>query len=253
MYPAFEECRAETARLDPDRYRVSLFAPRALQRGLWALLAFNAEIAHIGAAVREPLLGMIRLTWWRDGLEEIYAGRVPRDHFVLQTLASVMEAHALPRDAFLNLLTAREADLEAAPFPDRAALYCYLHGSSGSLIRLFFALAGEEEPLLADAIGEIWGIVGLLRARPFWRARGRDWMPHDEGEAVIPSLTAQVRARMNEIKRRAYRGPSRYILLYPYWAGLYLQRLERHKFAARDYSSAGDIWRLALAYPRLFL
>ena len=53
---------------DPDRALSALFAPEPARGALLALLAFNAEIERVPRMVREPILGQIRLQWWRDAL-----------------------------------------------------------------------------------------------------------------------------------------------------------------------------------------
>ena len=54
---------------DPDRAIAALFAPPDTRDDLFALFAFNAELARIADQVTEPGLGAIRLQWWREGIE----------------------------------------------------------------------------------------------------------------------------------------------------------------------------------------
>ena len=61
---------------DPDRYFSALFAPAALRPLLLALYAFNHETARIAETAREPMLGAIRLEWWRETAEQA-AGSCP--------------------------------------------------------------------------------------------------------------------------------------------------------------------------------
>jgi phytoene synthase len=56
---------------DPDRYLSTLFASSNLRPALFALYAFDHEIARIRHIVREPMAGLIRLQWWRDALDAI--------------------------------------------------------------------------------------------------------------------------------------------------------------------------------------
>jgi 15-cis-phytoene synthase len=66
---------------DPDRYFATLFAPAERRPGLFALYAFNIEIAKIREAVSEPIPGEIRLSWWREMLEGASGcERDPHDH-----------------------------------------------------------------------------------------------------------------------------------------------------------------------------
>ena len=48
-------------RHDRDRYQTALFAPAARREALFALYAFNYEIARVRESVTQPMLGQIRL------------------------------------------------------------------------------------------------------------------------------------------------------------------------------------------------
>ena len=69
---------------DPDRFLLSLFVPAKVRPALWALYAFNYEIAKTREVVSETATGLIRLTWWREAIDEIYQGRPVRQHQVVQ-------------------------------------------------------------------------------------------------------------------------------------------------------------------------
>src|SRR3546814_13598357 len=88
-------CGALVERHDPDRYLASLFAPEAQREDLFALYAFNYEVAKTAEVVSEPMIGQIRLQWWRESLAGIYEGRA-RQHEVVQPLAHAVAARALP-------------------------------------------------------------------------------------------------------------------------------------------------------------
>ena len=97
---------------DSDRYLLSLFAPAKHRHALWALFAFNCEIAKTREVVSETTIGLIRLQWWRDAIAEIYEGKPVRQHEVVQPLAQAIKNYHLPRDLFDTLIYAREFDLE---------------------------------------------------------------------------------------------------------------------------------------------
>src|SRR5271154_5336809 len=79
---------------DPDRYFSALFAPAQLRPFLFALYAFNAEVARVAETVREPMLGAIRLEWWRETAEGAARG-APRNHDVARGLALLFAARAV--------------------------------------------------------------------------------------------------------------------------------------------------------------
>src|ERR1700722_19396499 len=76
---------------DPDRYFSALFAPTPVRPLLLALYAFNAEVARVAETVREPMLGAIRLEWWRETAEGASKG-TPRNHDVARGLVALFEA-----------------------------------------------------------------------------------------------------------------------------------------------------------------
>jgi NADH dehydrogenase [ubiquinone] 1 alpha subcomplex assembly factor 6 len=169
-------------RHDHDRFLVSLFMPAERRDAVWALLAFNLEIARVREAVSQPIIGQIRLQWWRDAIDEIYTGKPPRRHEIVQPLAAAIEAHRLTRTHFDTLIDGREFDLGDEPPADLASLERYLEQTSSRLIDLQLEILGVEAPAAfeaARAVGIAWGLVGLARALPFHGAHGRIYLPAD--------------------------------------------------------------------------
>ncbi|HEY8014675.1 MAG TPA: squalene/phytoene synthase family protein, partial [Dongiaceae bacterium] len=113
---------------DPDRYLTALFAPPERREALFALYAFNLELARARESVREPIMGQMRLQWWRDSLAEMLAGR-PRAHEVGRPLAAAIAAYGLDPVLLERLIDARERDMEAEPPVDLAALLDYARGT----------------------------------------------------------------------------------------------------------------------------
>src|SRR5208282_2178696 len=70
-------------RHDRDRFQTALFAPAARREALFALYAFNCEIARVRERVTQPTLGQIRLQWWREAIETAYRDTMPRRHQVV--------------------------------------------------------------------------------------------------------------------------------------------------------------------------
>jgi len=253
-------CAAELRRHDPDRFLTALFAPAERREALFALYAFNLEVARARESVSEPMLGRIRLQWWREAIEGIYAG-TPRRHYVVDPLAAAVERHGLERASFERLLDARESDMEAAGPETLAALVGYAEGSSASLVHLALQILGDGAPSApameaGRRVGIAWALAGLLRAVPFHARARRLFLPQDlVGAAGLrpddlfelrrpPALAAVVRevadaARAELAGARALTPPPRALLpaLLPgTLAGVYLKRLAaagHDPFAAR--------------------
>ena len=167
---------------DYDRYLSALFAPAARREALFALIAFNHEIARIPEVVSEPMLGRIRLQWWRETLEAIHDGKPARRHEVALPLADAIHAWGLDRSAFERLLDGREADLEPDAPPDLAGLERYAAATGGALTALMLQACGADGVSGLEAgreIGTAWALIGTLRAAPRHAAQGRVMLPAD--------------------------------------------------------------------------
>jgi NADH dehydrogenase [ubiquinone] 1 alpha subcomplex assembly factor 6 len=174
-------CGQEVRRYDNDRFLTCLFAPADRRESLFALYAFNQEIAKTREVVTEPLLGQIRLQWWQDSIENVYGGTVPR-HEILLPLAEAIERHGLSREHFETLIVGREADLIDEAPPDMAALEHYAAETSVPLVLLALEALGVRDDTAAAAgrhVGLAWALTGLLRALPFHASRHRLYLPQD--------------------------------------------------------------------------
>lgn len=169
-------------RHDRDRYQTVLFAPPDRREALFALYAFNYEVARVRESVTQPMLGQIRLQWWREVVEAIYTGAPVRRHEVVQPLAAAIEAFGLSRAHFDRIIDTRERDLAEEPPADLAALIDYAEGTSSVLLHLALEALAAAEPATvaaARAIGIAYALAGLLRAMPFHAAAGRSYIPRD--------------------------------------------------------------------------
>ncbi len=171
-------------RHDRDRFLATLCAPAARQPALWALLGFNYEIARVREVVSEPVLGQIRLQWWRDALDEIYAGKKPRRHEVVEPLAEALLGCGLDRTLLDGMIDAREQDLAGEPPPDLAALETYLAATSSNLLQAQLAVLGVEASAAARHVGIAWGLVGLIRALPYHAAAKLLYIPAEIAQAA---------------------------------------------------------------------
>lgn len=246
-------CAAEVRAYDRDRYLTALFAPEPRRGALMALYAFNLEIAKTRETVSEPILGQMRLQWWRETIDGIYAGN-PREHEVAVALNAAVQAHRLTRGYLDRMIDAREFDLTDDPPADVAALETYAEGTSSALMKLALeALDGAtEESLEAARHGGIaWAITGLLRAVPFHASQRRIYLPRSSlAEAgltaadvisrppapalAIPveTLVSEARAHLADARRfrRSVPAKARAALLPLALAEGYLDRIERADF-----------------------
>ncbi len=230
--PAHAYCAELVRRIDRDRYLAALFAPAVPRRRILAVYALNAELAGIAGAVSEPLLGEIRLQWWREGVR----GRC--DHPVLEALVESTTAHTLDPAMLERTIDTRKRDFSTMPAADMREVESYAEGTSGVVAVLAAESIGGHDlatERVAMHVGTAWGLVALLRALPH-HGSGR------QGSGLLAGLVVErgmaevardvaIRARAHLAEARAERdGASKQAiaaLLPATVADLYLRRLDR--------------------------
>ncbi len=260
---------------DHERFLTALFAPAERREALFALYAFNLEVAKTAEVVSEPMLGQIRLQWWRETLDGIYEKR-PRRHEVVEPLADAVVRWDLSREHFERLLDARENDLDAEPPATMAELEAYADATAGGLGLLALeALGGEALAATGRLVGTAWGLTGLVRAIPFHARQKRLYVPTEllkrhgvvrrdlfelRPSTALSAAAAEIAGRAGTLlaEARALRPrPPRPVLaalLPAVLARRHLGRLARagyDPFDAQVQAAAPDAaWRLTLAYLR---
>lgn len=278
MRAALPPLAEKLRRHDRDRYQLALFVPAERREAIFALYAFNYEVARIRESVREPMLGLMRLQWWRDALDEIYAGARPRRHEVVEPLAEAIGAYRPARTHFTALLEARMRDMDDAAPESLAALESYAAGTSASLNHLVLDMLGVDDAptrAAASSAAIAYALSGLLVAAPFHARARRLYLPQDltsrEGLdlerslfALKPSakLAAVVRAialrahdhlRDARLHRHAVPRAARPALLLGVLAEQRLKRLERvdHNVMDPRLATEDTLQSLRLAWASL--
>jgi len=178
--PDYAYCEDLVRRNDQDRWFASLFIPQDRRPHIHALYAFSLEIARVKQAVSEPLLGEIRLQWWRDALDGKNAGDAKANP-VSAALLDTIARFDLPKARLLELIQARLRDLYVDQMESVSVLESYLDATCANLFRLAVFILDSEEAdtglAVARHAGMAYGIVGLMRALPWQRARGALCLP----------------------------------------------------------------------------
>jgi len=165
-----EDPRGRVQAADRDRYLAVLHAPQPVRDGLFALFALDLELAQVVATTSEPLLGEIRLAWWREQLARLDNASAPAQ----PTLAALAQ-HVVPvgvsgasleplEDAYLVLLLDEHCDADQL---DR-----YLANRGGALFAAAAKLLGADVAA-ARTLGRCWALGEFVRRgeRPPFVAR----------------------------------------------------------------------------------
>lgn len=259
---------------DYDRYLTVLCAAPEHRRALFALYAFNQEVAKTREQVTEPTLGEIRLQWWRETVQGLYEGEVRR-HPVAEALADALNGAAVPQALLMEIIDGRVSDLYDDSPKRMEELIGYADATGGAVAEAGVRLTGVAERRaigVARGVGIAWALVGLIRALAFHAEMRRSYLPEREMEAAgiaketlfqgefAPELTPLIERLGEEATRRikAARGnmrdvpcQARPVLLLAGLAEGYLDRLRRAggNPLAADFQK-GQLGRLFSLYRR---
>ncbi|MCP5365722.1 MAG: squalene/phytoene synthase family protein [Hyphomicrobiales bacterium] len=272
-----EDRTANVRRWDNDRFVCSLFAPAGQRADLMVLYAINLEVSFIRERTTEPMVGRIRLQWWREAIEDVFDGGQAR-HPLLLSLGELVRRCELDRSHFRDILAARERDFDDEPPPTLNELIAYAEGTSASLAKLSLKVLGadtEANRAVARDVGIVWALTGLVRSVPFQLRAQRLYLPQSVMEAagfdrsrvarpgdndalrraVTPVVEcAETFVRDARARRHAVTPEALPILLWMTLAGGYLKRIRKsnfNPFAARvQHRAPSQLVTLALNHAR---
>lgn len=205
-----------------DRYLAALLGPRSVRDDLNALAAFAGEIARIPAYVNDPMMGEIRLQWWRDVIQAP-SDSPPSGHPIADALRAAVDRHGLPHNLLIGFIDAQAFGLDDGPLADDQMLGAQLAKTEGALFELALRILGRHDETaraLASAAGRAYGLARLLVEMPALWAQGRTLIPisrlRDAGlslddykagpsteqlQPIVSGLAADARKNMIEARR----------------------------------------------------
>lgn len=194
----FAEVRASARANDFDRYLAALLNPRAVRQDLVALAAALGEIARVPSLVKEPMMGEVRLIWWRDWLMKP-PGEGRSGNPVADAMRDCVARHALSRELVAGIAESRIAELYADPVRDWAELEAFAERTEGAGLALAAGIVGAGAAAAEEAVcaaGRALGLTRVLLALPRDHARGRDPLPPVVGTTTVERIAmTALRAR----------------------------------------------------------
>ena len=162
-----DDLDALVRRVDPDRWLSSRFiSDAAVRADVIAIYAFDHELARAPRVASNPLLGEIRLTWWREALDEAFDGRPVRMHPTVQALARVIASRGLERPALEAMIDARYRELDPTPMSE-ADLLDWARDTGGLSAQLATrVLDPRTDARMALAGGSAWSLGKRLADHP---------------------------------------------------------------------------------------
>jgi phytoene synthase len=178
---------------DPDRWLASRFiADAGLRADVIAIYAFDHELRRVREVATEPLMAEIRLTWWREALDEILDGKAARGHPTLVALAGAIGRHGLDAAALRSMVEARLTALDGVDVDDATVLDRHIDWTAGAVMALALTVLGHPGAAPFRHLAEAWWIAEQVRGgarAPALVARGRAALA--KGRAAVRGLPPQ--------------------------------------------------------------
>jgi 15-cis-phytoene synthase len=201
---AYQHCETVTRQQAKNfAYGIALL-PADKRRALSAVYAYARRIDDIGDGDLPADEKIAELTETRASLKRLIDGEDVSDDLVLVALRDAATRHAIPLEAFGELIDGCEADVRGVRYTTFAELENYCRCVAGSIGRLSLGVFGCEDPSvagpLADKLGVALQITNILRDIREDLGNGRVYLPAEDlarfGCTLTPATGGQP-ARMD--------------------------------------------------------
>lgn len=146
---------------DPERWLAATYARRQARSGLAALFALDISLGRLVASTNEPMIGAIRIAWWREALEKLHQPPLPGEP-VLQALAHEVTGGDAAKCAALAALTDGWLTLIEAETVDAPTLEAHAEQRGARLFALAAELLGADDAEGSlRQMGRGWALVDL--------------------------------------------------------------------------------------------
>ena len=158
-------CAQQIRQYHPDLFLLSLFCPKERLRSVWAVVAVFLELRNIPFTVTEPHMGHIRVQWWRDSFQSMYAGH-NWNHYASEDLTNTIKRHNISCALFEEICTRQDLCLENGLPKDGDSLKDYTQGMMVPLNKILLSiLEEEEEKSTRETISNMYNFVDMLRIK----------------------------------------------------------------------------------------
>ncbi|CAL1535010.1 unnamed protein product [Lymnaea stagnalis] len=167
---------------DYENYLGTLLLPKETQRAAFAIRAFNVELAQVRDTVTERNIGLMKMKFWKDALEQIYQPHLVPNTPVAVELAGACRFFKLSKRWLNRVLEARILHLECDNFSTVKFVEEYAENVNSSLYYVLLECLGLKNvhaDHAASHLGKAQGLVTVLRSTPYHASRRRVYIPMD--------------------------------------------------------------------------
>ncbi|XP_028804382.1 NADH dehydrogenase (ubiquinone) complex I, assembly factor 6 [Neltuma alba] len=175
---AFSYCVQQVRSYDYHHYLCLLELPPSMRKAAFALRALNVETARAMDVASDPRIGLMRLVWWQEAIDKIYANKLI-EHPTAQALSSVIGETKLGKTWLKRSVEARIKDARREPtdMPETMEeMEKYSEDTTSTMLYLTLQAGGIRSTAAdhaASHVGKASGILLLLKSLPYHISRDR--------------------------------------------------------------------------------
>ena len=174
-------CQDRAAKSGSSFYYSFMFLPPEQRQAITALYAFCREVDDVVDECHDVSLAQIKLEWWRQEVERIFAGTPT--HPVGFALQDVLRRFKLPQEQLLEIIDGMAMDLSQTRYLDFKGLqlYCYRVASVvGLLSAEIFGHEHRQTLKYAHDLGLALQLTNIIRDVGEDARRGRIYLPIED-------------------------------------------------------------------------
>lgn len=179
MQNALNFCKDTVRMRDYEGYLCVPFFPAELRNTQYAIRAFNVELASIRENVSKPEIGKMRMQFWKDTIDKVYAGHPPEQPIAL-ALSEALKTSKLSSMWMKRIISERTSNLDDHQFMTIKDMENYSENTQSSLLYLQLESLGVKDVNADHAISHIGKMIGIstfLRSLPFHVSQKRLVLP----------------------------------------------------------------------------
>ncbi|KAB2088715.1 hypothetical protein ES319_A03G016600v1 [Gossypium barbadense] len=154
---AFSHCVQQVRSYDYHHYLCLLELPANMRKAAFALRAFNVETARAMDVASDPKIGLMRLLWWQEAIDKIYANKLI-EHPTAQALSSVISESKISKAWLKRVVDARinDANRDVIDLPESIEeLEKYAEDTASTLLYMTLQAGGIKSTAVDHAASHV--------------------------------------------------------------------------------------------------
>lgn len=150
----------ELKQTDYNSYLCATFSLREDLKKIAAILLLQNELKKISDIASEDMIGMVRIAWWRENLEEIFLQNKKKNHHLLEVIYDLK--NDIDYDLLKQALEGFESDFNSEKkFKNKAELETYIFKTREVFFLIILRLLNFRDQLLSKKLARNLAIISF--------------------------------------------------------------------------------------------